>query len=578
MASMDSVRFCLEQIYDLDVALNLMERVRAKVQEHLAISPHTMARSLDERDALLITYPDQIRSPEHSPLASLGAFASRYLAGIINGLHILPFFPSSSDDGFAVMDFKAIDPALGDWHDIEMLASRFDLMFDAVVNHASSASAWFQSFLRNEAPFNEYFIRVDGQPDLSSVVRPRTSPLLTEYSTSVGVRKVWTTFSKDQVDLNYHNPALLLDMLDVLLFYVRKGAAYIRLDAIAYIWKEPGTNCIHLPQAHWVVRFFRAILDNVAPATLLLTETNVSMRENISYLGDGSNEANLVYNFGLPPLVLHAFHVQESDKLADWLEVWGQGSDKGAYFNILASHDGIGLNGAREILSEEEITELSRSIERAGGHISRMSVGAGEPWPYELNMNYLDALDAVAPQSGFQYSTERFLTAHAIMLGLRGLPGVYFHSMFGSRGWREGPGLTGRPRAINREKLRMADLVDELADHHSERSKTYTGVRRLLQARQHNAAFAPSAEQQVLRGNRGVLAFARHNLQDNSRVVCLHNLTPSPQSITLQSAIAYRSGDSMIDLISGEQMDGDDRSEIALRPYQSRWLTSARER
>ena len=260
---------------------------------------------LSERDAILITYGDQVQSPPRLPLTVLADFCNRYLAGLVSGVHLLPFYPWTSDDGFSVRNYRVVDPALGDWRAVARFRRRFRLMFDAVINHVSARHAWFRGFRRGDSRYRNHFIVVEGNPDLSQVVRPRALPLLTRFETPTGEKAVWTTFSEDQIDLNFANPEVLLEIIDTLLLYVQHGAEFIRLDAIAYLWKEIGTPCIHLPQTHRIVQLLRAVLDEVAPHVMLITETNVPHADNVSYFGDGYDEAQMVYNFALPPLVLH---------------------------------------------------------------------------------------------------------------------------------------------------------------------------------------------------------------------------------------------------------------------------------
>ena len=141
-----------------------------------------------------------------------------------------------------MIDFNQADPSVGTWEDVVDLAEHYDLMFDAVINHISVKSVWFQGFLRGEHPYSDYFITVDDTANLSEVFRPRALPLLTSFPNASGPLKVWTTFSEDQIDLNYHSPDVLLDIIRILLMFVQRGAQFIRLDAIAYIWKEASTN------------------------------------------------------------------------------------------------------------------------------------------------------------------------------------------------------------------------------------------------------------------------------------------------------------------------------------------------
>ncbi|MCA9930047.1 MAG: hypothetical protein KC419_16305, partial [Anaerolineales bacterium] len=210
------------------------------------------------QDIVLITYGDQVQEPEKAPLQTLAEFCRVWLNGRISTIHILPFYPYSSDDGFSVIDYKAVNPALGSWEDVRSLGSTFNLMFDAVINHISAESDWFQRFLQDDPHYRRYFTIVDPNSDLSSVFRPRALPLLTAVTTPSGPKNVWSTFSPDQIDLNYANPDVLLDILDTLIFYVAHGARYIRLDAIGFMWKETGTSCIHLPQTHRTIQLMRS--------------------------------------------------------------------------------------------------------------------------------------------------------------------------------------------------------------------------------------------------------------------------------------------------------------------------------
>lgn len=329
-----------------------------------------------EKDSVLITYGDQFQEPGIPPLRSLTEFLKGYIQDVISSVHILPFYPYSSDDGFSVIDFYQVDPNLGTWDEIADLGSDFQLMFDAVVNHISSQSEWFQGFKRGAKPYRDYFITVDPGTDLSQVVRPRALPLLTPVETSRGLQHVWTTFSDDQIDLNYANPEVLIEMIEVLLFYVERGAEIIRLDAIAYLWKEIGTPCLHLPETHAVVKLMRVVMDAVAPSVQLVTETNVPHEDNISYFGEllpgtlRSDEAQMVYQFPLAPLILHTFHQANTRALTDWAASLSTPSPGTTFFNFIASHDGIGVNPARGILAEAEIQSLVERTKQHGGQVS----------------------------------------------------------------------------------------------------------------------------------------------------------------------------------------------------------------
>ena len=546
-------------------------RVERLIEQYRSPVSNQATTELSQRDTILITYGDQVQQQDESPLHTLAQFCSKYLPGLVSSLHILPFYPFSSDDGFSVIDYRRVDPRLGSWEEIKELGQNFKLMFDAVINHISAQSDWFQGFLEGETRFQDYFIVITGNPDLSKVVRPRILPLLTHFTTSSGEESLWTTFSEDQIDLNYHNPEVLLEMLDLLLFYAQQGAEFIRLDAIAYLWKEIGSACIHLPQTHAVIRIMRALLQQAAPQVRLITETNVPHVENMSYFGDGKNEAHLIYNFALPPLELYTLQKGDAEPLSTWASGLKLPSQQVTFFNFLASHDGIGVAPLRGILPERAIDELARRTRELGGYVSYRSNPDGSQSPYELNINYFDALANPAVEESLEIQIERFCAAHAIQLALVGVPGIYFHSLFGSRGWLEGVRLSGRNRSINRQKLSLAELEFDLNIPSSLRSQVFGRLSRLLRARASHAAFQPFGEQCVIDCGTQVFCVIRGGSKTTGQVLCLQNVSAQAVMVNLPTEITFQYSAAM-DLISGEKLMIKHGSNLRLEPYQTLWL------
>jgi glycosidase len=569
------LRSHLVALYGPSIEEETFERLRAILNGYQK-SPtvqHEGDPLLSEQDSVLITYADQLSEPHVFPLRTLTDFCERYLSGLVSCIHILPFYPYSSDDGFSVSDYREVNPEFGHWGHIAHLGRTFRLMFDAVINHASVQHEWFEGFLRDNPAYQEYFIVVDGDPDLSQVVRPRALPLLTEFQTPSGRKSVWTTFSADQVDLNFKNPNVLLEIIDTLLFYVTQGAQLIRLDAIAYLWKEIGTSCIHLPQTHQIIRLFRAVLDIVAPHVLMITETNVPHKDNISYFGNGTDEAQMVYNFALPPLVLHTIQTQNSRALSTWAAGLTLPSPQTTFFNFLASHDGIGVNPARGILLEEEIDALIQRAIDHGGLVSYKDDVSGKQIPYELNINYFDALSDPHSEESLIIQVDRFMTAQAIMLALVGVPGIYFHSLFGSRGWRAGVDLTRRNRTINRQKFGLADFERELTDESSLRYQVFQRYGQLLRARAGASAFHPHGSQEILEYGEATFAILRSSPDRSTRVLCLHNISDQPQRVKIEmKEIFGLFAGGLIDLITDHRMDDLLNGVVVLQPYQILWL------
>jgi glycosidase len=571
----ESLRLRMHQrlvlLYGDDRAEGVLSRLEALIAEFdtrpAQAAPHNR---VSEQDVLLITYGDLVQQAGQMPLATLHEALNALLQDVISGVHILPFFLYSSDDGFSVIDYLAVDPALGSWADVAALSRDYRLMFDAVINHISAESGWFQRFLAGEAPYTDYFIVVDPAADLSDVTRPRTSPLLTPFDTAAGEQHVWTTFSADQVDLNYASEDALLAVLQVLLTYVARGADLIRLDAIAYLWKEIGTSCIHLPQTHAVVQLMRDVLDAVAPDVLLITETNVPHEENISYFGDGTNEAQLVYQFPLPPLVLHSFRTGSAQALTDWAVSLDKVSDETTFFNFTASHDGIGVRPATGLISDADVQALTELTEARGGKVSYKANSDGSQSPYELNVTYVDAI--INPDDDPMRQARAFLASQAIMLALAGVPGIYFHSLLGSRNWTAGVQQTGRARTVNREKLDYPRLRAELADDSALRHHIFTGYCDLLRIRRAHTAFHPNGDQAILRVADGVFALRRTAPDGSERILALHNVSGVSQRVTLDAAHVDGVPHSLVELISDTTYPWQADLTLTLAPYQVMWL------
>jgi glucosylglycerate phosphorylase len=550
--------------------LELMETFRSSSR-----SSGTAPALFDETDVWLIAYGDHVTAPGQAPLETLRDLLVGHTHGAVTGLHLLPHYPATSDDGFAVADFSAVDPTLGEWRHVEALAADHRLMLDAVFNHTSASHPWFTGWLADDPRYTDFYIALDPATDLAQVVRPRTSPLLTRFESATGPRHVWTTFSADQVDLNYANPEVLLAVTAELLRYLAHGARMIRLDAVAFLWKETGTSCIHLPQTHEIIRLWRTVVDAVAPGTLLVTETNVPHRENVTYFGNGEDEAHLVYQFALPPLTLAAFRSGDARRLADWAADLETPSPSTTFLNFLASHDGIGLRPVEGILDDDEIADLCEGVLGAGGQVSHRTRPDGSQSPYELNAVYLDALTGPGPDAP-AHQVDRFVAAHSVLLALAGVPLLYFNSLFGSRNWVEGVERTGRARTINRQRFGRAEIEAELADPSSLRRQVLDRLLHRIRIRAAEPAFHPRAAQTVIDGGPAVLAVQR-TPTDGPPVLCLHDVSGRPGRFRSRVADHLPSGATLVDLADGSEhrVEADGTIDVDLPAYGVRWLKPA---
>lgn len=523
----------------------------------------------NEFDVILITYGDSIVRPDEAPLATLKAFVGQHLQDVISIIHVLPFFPYSSDDGFSVIDYRQVKPELGEWQHIKALAQDFDLMFDVVINHVSRESRWFADYISDVPPANNYFIEVDPDTDLSMVTRPRSSPLLANINTPRGNKYVWATFSEDQIDLNFRNPAVLLEMVDITLGYLQAGARVLRLDAIAFLWKQIGTPSVHLQQTHEVVKLLRDIVEYVQPGTLVLTETNVPTQENLSYFGSG-DEAHMVYQFGLPPLLLHAFNRGSAEHLTRWAMELPEPPAGCTYLNFAASHDGIGLRALEGVLKPIEVEDLIDSMRRFGGFVSMKANPDGSDSPYEINISFYDAMQGTR-RGPDQWQLERFICSQAIMLALRGIPAIYLHSLLATPNYLKGVELTGRTRSINRRKWDYDELLNFLAAENTPNHECFLHYRRLIQVRRNEPCFHPDNPQAIVDVDNSLFVVLREHRDHERRVLCIHNVTANPISlqglvhlVELQRVSWYN--------LNEATLLSDELYTLTLKPYQYLWL------
>ncbi len=519
---------------------------------------------LSQKDVILITYGDQLSKHHDASLHTLKEFMDNHLKGVINSIHILPFYPSSSDDGFSVVNYSAVDPHMGSWREIESISADYRLMVDGVINHISQFSDWFTAFLNGDQYFKDFFIDVDPATDLSQVVRPRATPLLSEFTDKDGkIHNIWTTFSKDQVDLNYQNHRVLRNVLDALFYYIEKGATLIRLDAIAFIWKEIGSECVHLPQTHELIQLMREVLHEVAPEVIIITETNVPHHENVSYFGSGDDEAQMVYNFALPPLLLHSILTQNTTTLTSWAKTLTLPSNKVCFFNFTASHDGIGLRPIKEILSDEEVQNIVDTVKDHGGLVSYRAESDGSQTPYELNCSYIDAL--THPNEPMQMRLKRMLVAQATVLAMPGVPGIYFHSLVGSQNYHDGVKHSGINRSINREKFNIDWLEKELNTQGTLPKSVFDSYKRLISIRINEAAFNPFGKFDFLDLGENLFAVNQTCDRDHEHILAIHNFSDKIVECEIPANIMLP----LEDILTSTSIND---HKITLEPYQMMWL------
>ena len=522
----------LDRLYGADKSESIAANIFDYIEQHRSKRTRSVVGPLwTHRDIVLITYGDTIQSPSFPALQTLRSFLTHHLPTEFSMLHILPFFPWSSDDGFSITDFRSVDTGLGDWEDIKALEENFDLVIDLVLNHCSRENLWFNDYLSGDPKASKFFIEVEENTNISSVTRPRSSPLLTGVRTREGMKYVWATFSNDQIDLNYQNPEVLIEFIDILLFYFRQGARMVRLDAVAYLWKKLGTTCIHLPQTHEVVKLFRDILEELEPGALIMTETNVPHAENITYFGDG-DEAHVIYQFSLPPLLLHAIFSGSTEYLYQWAKDLEelQVPSGCTFLNFTASHDGVGLRPLEGLVPPEKINVMLDTMRDRGGYISTKSNLDGTESPYELNISFFDAFrDVRAEKNTWHIPT--FFLSQIFSLSFKGIPAVYILNLFATPNDSIGVERTGATRAINRRKWDRGELEDLINNRESETGHVFLRYKQLLTIRKSQIAFHPDAAQHILDLNEGLMGLVRTSVDRSQKIITLYNFTDEKQFI-----------------------------------------------
>ena len=525
-----------------------------------------------ENTILLITYADSInRGVSGKTLNDFGKFYKQYLEKFINSIHFLPFFPSSGDGGFSVKNHNDVDKAYGTWEDIQSLSKKANIMTDLVLNHSSSKGDWYKNFLDDKNPGKNYFYVVDKNYDCSKVVRPRDHDLLTEIELQNKKKFLWCTFSHDQIDLNFKNPDVLLEFIRLILKLSSYGIKIFRLDAVAFIWKQPGTTCLNLSQTHEIIKLLRDIVDQLDKNLIIVTETNLPKQENLSYFGK-NDEAHWIYNFSLPPLIVNTFLFEDSVALTKWSMKMPPAQLGNAYLNFIASHDGIGMRPAEGVLSDKEIKKMLQRLKKNGSKFSMRKLSNNEEKVYEANISLFNALQFTDSDLKGKFALKRFIAAHCIILAIEGVPAFYFNSLFAAKNDEETFASTGVKRNLNRYKWHYSTLVNLIKTNNTTEKNCYETFKKLISIRKIQPAFHPNATQFTLNLDKNIFAVWRQSRDRKQSIFALTNV--SSKTIKLNTnKINLIDDEQWFDLLSQETKITDDQY-IKLMPFQSLWITN----
>lgn len=400
----------------------------------------------------LITYPDSMGGN----LMELHFVLRRYFKKALGGVHILPFYPSSADRGFAPLTYDEVDPAFGDWEDVDRIGADFDLTLDFMVNHISRQSVFFQDYLQ-KGPDSEYadmFITFNklsktgeiDEADLAKVYTRKPRPPYTMIERSDGSKeKIWCTFDYEQIDLDWQSPLTRDVMRRFIIRLARSKAKMIRMDAFAYTTLEIGTNCFFLePQVWDLLRWLNQY------ATAFDTHILPEVHEHYSYQQKIADKGYWAYDFALPMLMLHTLYHHSSKRLREWLAVCPR-----RQFTTLDTHDGLGIVDVADLLSKEEIESTVEGLYEKGSNTKK--IYSGQAYQnldiYQMNCTYYSALEC---------NDDSYIAARAIQFFSPGIPQVYYVGLLAGENDIELVELTKNGRDINRHNYTLEEIDTDI--------------------------------------------------------------------------------------------------------------------
>lgn len=405
-----------------------------------------------KNEAMLITYADSMGRN----LKELNEVLDKHLQGVVGGVHLLPFYPSSGDRGFAPMDYTKVDPAFGDWAEIEEMSQKFYMMYDFMINHISQQSPYFQDFLekKDESQYKDLFIRYkdfwpNGEPtevDVDLIYKRKPRAPYVEVTFKDGSKeKVWCTFDEQQIDLDVTTETTKKFVKDNLTFLAEKGASIIRLDAFAYANKKIGTNCFFVEPDIWeMLNLSKELVEPYGVTVLPEIHEHYSIQLKIA------DQDYYVYDFALPMLVLHALYSGKVNRLAHWLEICPR-----KQFTTLDTHDGIGVVDVKDLMTDEEAEMTRESLYSQGANVKKKysSAAYNNLDIYQINCTYYSALGN---------DDQAYLLARAIQCFAPGIPQIYYVGLFAGENDIELLESTKEGRNINRHYYTKDEIDAEV--------------------------------------------------------------------------------------------------------------------
>ena len=548
----------IKKIY-INEIFNLIKKFnqKNKVKKNIKIS---------EKTSLLISYGNSVIDGNRKSLKIFNKFYKKYLKDTFNTIHFLPFYPSSSDSGFAVKDHYKIDSRLGSWSDVRKISKISNVMADLVINHSSARGLWFSNFLKNKSPGKGYFFVVKRNFNSSKVVRPREHRLLKKINLMDQEKYLWRTFSADQVDLNFGNPKVLMRFIKIILNLINHGISIFRLDAIAYLWKESGTKCINHKNTHNIIKIIRFICAKLNNESIIITETNLPEKENLSYFGN-NDEANWVYNFSLAPLLVYSLLFEDSKKITKWSKNFPSAKKNNNYLNFIASHDGIGMRPIEGILNNKTKKKFFQRLKKNGGEFSFRKIQGKGKSVYEANITLFNAFKTSNFDKKGKFGFQRYFAAHSIMMSFEGVPAIYFNSIFGNSNDNSKFIISGNKRDLNRYRWNSIKLENHLRDKKSKQNKYYNNMINLLKLRNKQKAFHPNASRKTIDLGSKFFGIRRTSLDRKQIISCITNMTSNIQLLKTDNIIMNGNN-----ILNGKLVKIN--NQLQLRPFQTVWISN----
>ena len=404
-----------------------------------------------KNEIMLITYADSMGNN----LKDLHKVLNQYYTNAVGGVHILPFFPSSADRGFAPMCYDRVDPNFGTFADVEAIGKDYYLMFDFMVNHISAHSAYFQDFLqkKDQSAYKDFFIRYsdfweNGEPtqeqvDLIYKRKPRAPYIEAEFADG-SKEKVWCTFCEEQIDLDVRKDATKQFIKQTLVDMCHHGAAVIRLDAFAYAIKKPDTSCFFVEPDIWELLYDIEKTVKAEGAEIL-----PEIHEHYTIPMKIADKGFWIYDFALPVLTLHALYNHTGVYLKQWMERCPMHQ-----FTTLDTHDGIGIVDVKDLLPDEEVDKVKEQMYQQGANVKKIysSEAYNNLDIYQVNTTYYSAL-------GNQ--DDAYLLARAIQFFAPGIPQVYYVGMLAGSNDVDLMERTKNGRDINRHYYSLEEVAEQ---------------------------------------------------------------------------------------------------------------------